>query len=67
MPAAGFQPASGSPQIFNNLRWAFDRARVLQDPLFASYSKRADVDVGRRTGVPPHDVLRCFPDKEVPV
>ena len=39
-------------------------ARVLQDPPFAlgiSRSKReqADVDVGRRTGVPPHNLCRC--------
>jgi hypothetical protein len=32
----------------------FDRARVFQDPLFAG----ADVDVGRRTGVPPHDLVQ---------
>jgi len=49
---------------FNKLRWVFDRARVLQDPPFAlgiSRSKRqqADVDVGRRTGVLPHNLRRC--------
>jgi hypothetical protein len=38
-------------RAFNNLRWVFDRARVLQDPVFNIY---ADVDVGRRTEVLPH-------------
>ena len=36
---------------FNRLQWVFDRARVLQDRLF----EEADVDVGCRTGVLPHD------------
>jgi hypothetical protein len=30
LPAAGLRPASGSPPIFNNLRWVFDRAAGLQ-------------------------------------
>jgi hypothetical protein len=48
-PAAGPQT-----RLFpNRLRWVFDCARVLQDPLFAT--EQAGVDARRRPGGPPHD------------
>jgi hypothetical protein len=56
---------SGRLKDFNNLRWVFDCARVLQDPLMypkiaASEQELADVDVGRRTGVLPHNLTQVF-------